>query len=452
MLADRTVEGFWFLPGSDVKLRGSLDFSPANGIRLNLEGTFGDRVSARRPVIFGSTWSGSAVTLARCFVDRSEHSSGGYQTDRYYATFVLVGAHLPEPETAPFAVYRVRLWNLEEFVGQNGLSLRWENDAVQATGTKPVPSVAQCQGFRVETHHEIRSSESEPFSKAIEQRTYLNVTCQPALSFIDFVNGPLRSIHTLVELAVDGAVPLTTLLAFPTTVTWPVRTEAGWEIPDETEILFHQRCPLPPRERRHSGELAFTVAGLGDEWENCLQRWHRANTTFRLTFDHYFSLSRTVGMADEHRFVSIVQALESYHRRAFPDAVREPQRDFKERKRRLAKSVEAGDRRWLLEALQYSNEARLRDRMRALWRMMPEVARKRLGAEDDFAARVTHTRNWLTHGGPPRGAAVKSGTQMTDLTLQLALVLRVIFILELGLDAEQVLGTAWGDRVLVELR
>jgi hypothetical protein len=450
MLTDRTLDGRWFLPDSDAKVRGTLTFSPSDGIRLRVEGTFGDSLSARRSVIFGTTLSGEDVTLADCFVCETSHGSARCQTDRYYVQSVFVGSHLADPAMTPFAAYRVRFWNLEQVVGHNGLSMTWDKGQPVATGVQPPKAVAHCDTFRVETDYEVRST-SEWMTKTIDQQTYLNFFCQPALAFSDFARGPLQSMQTLIELAVDGPVPLVKLLAFPTEQIHPRKTDTGQiEVPDEIEILFQQRCPLPPREPV-SG-LPFTIASLAEQWEPCFRRWHEANTRFRLTFDHHFSLHRTVGMANEHRFISVVQALESYHQHAFPHRVRQPKCEFRERKRRMSKTFDPSDRRWFVKAVEYANEITLRDRLSDLWRLMPEGARQRLGAEDDFCARVKDTRNWLTHGRRVKGAAVSSGVEMTDLRMQCDLVLRLLFIRELGVDPQQVLGTTWGQRLLAALR
>jgi hypothetical protein len=355
--------------------------------------------------------------------------------------------HLTEPETVPFSAYRVRLWNLEEFIGHTGLSVERDGMTVHVTGTAPKAPVAQVGGFSVEVDYEIGNF-GEPFSEGgIRQKGFLNVACDPPVPFPDFVNGALRSIHTLLELAVDSPVPLLTLLAYPITREPTEDDDGHWREPDEVQILFRQRSPVPSGERRPTVMLPFTVAGLGERWESCLRQWHQARTRFGPTFDHYFSLNRAESMPIENRFLSTVQALESYHRRAFPEATRESRDAFRERKRRLAKE----DRRWLAETLQWSNELRLRDGMRLLWQLMSHTIRGKLGSEDEFARRVANTRNYLTHYGDSRRAGVVAGKELVDLTRQLGLVLRAVFLIELGLNVEEILATPWGNRLLARL-
>jgi hypothetical protein len=83
---------------------------------------------------------------------------------------------------------------------------------------------------------------------------------------------------------------------------------------------------------------------------------------------------------------------------------------------------------------------------------MPDTVRGKLGSEDEFAKRVANTRNYLTHYGDSRRAGVVVGRELVDLLRQLGLVLRTVFLIELGLNVEQILATPWGNRLLAGLR
>ena len=208
---------------------------------------------------------------------------------------------------------------------------------------------------------------------------------------------------------------------------------------------------VPSAERKSLQELAFTVESLGEQWESCLRNWQNALGSFGPTLDHYFSLNRSEGMPVEHRFLSLVQALESFHRRRFPEMLREPVADFRARKRRLLAAAPKEERKWLANALQWANELSLRQRVAHLWEMMPESVRQRLGSQHDFSKRVADTRNYLTHFNEQRKGAAVMGRDTYDLVVRLSTVLRVVFLLQLGLDAETVLQRPWGNRLLARI-
>ena len=82
---------------------------------------------------------------------------------------------------------------------------------------------------------------------------------------------------------------------------------------------------------------------------------------------------------------------------------------------------------------------------------MPATVRGKLGLEDVFARRVANTRNYLTHYGDSGRPGVVAGSELVHLTRQLGLVLRALFLIELGLDVEHVLAMPWGNRLLASL-
>ena len=144
MLEELTLEGQWFPPGSKSHVPGTLKFSPTEGTRLLLNGVLSeqDAMGGDYPVIHGYTTDGRCVTLVGCFTENATIRFPGYATARYYALFALVGMHLSEPDRQLFQEYRVRFWNLEEFVGVSGLSLKWDAGLPQSMASFPDAIVA----------------------------------------------------------------------------------------------------------------------------------------------------------------------------------------------------------------------------------------------------------------------------------------------------------------------
>jgi hypothetical protein len=410
-------EGRWFLPGSEMEVPGTLAFSPAEGIRLSLNGEFPSGHAGHvTPVIFGHTSGGKAVTLSRCLLKNTLHSFPGYGVAQYHVHFVFIGAHLPLGELTPFPAYRVRISNLEEFIGVGGLTMSYIDGIPQVATAKPSVFTATVDGTRVDTRHEIRGNQESVTDIRIQQRAFMEFACHTPLDLVTFDRTILRSVHTMMEVAANVALPLTALVAFQTTRTdWEVMEDGEIATPDEVEILYKQRCSPASLENKPISHLPFTVASLGGQWEHCLRRWDAARQKFGPTFDHFFSLNRTTDLPIELRFLSLAQALESLHGR------------------------------------EYLNELGLRDRMKHLWRLMPILMQARLGSEDDFARRVTKTRNYLTHYSEASKAHAAQGQALVGLVTQLGVVLRVMFLIQLGLVPDAVLATAWGAQWLLRL-
>src|SRR6267142_2590211 len=169
----------------------------------------------------------------------------------------------------------------------------------------------------------------------------------------------MRSLHNLIELAADVVLPLTSLES----------TSGSLGNSHRIDILLQ-----PPRyregtSRKHPAELLFTLSGLGDRFEECVQRWHAGRERYGPTFDLFFSLGRSE-MFMEHQFLSLIQAVESYHRRAYPN-IAIPAAEHERRVRHVLGAVDGivlamsdDELKWLRSKLHY-NEPSLAARLEA---------------------------------------------------------------------------------------
>jgi hypothetical protein len=372
----------------------------------------------------------------------------GYGVATYYVMGAFVGTHLSDPYNSPFSAYRVRFANLTQFAGAQRFDVRREGDVVQVSAALADSLFARLPGMEVRVEFELSTSGDGLTDLALRHDPSVAFRFDDAITVRDFERGPMRSMHTLIELASDAYVPVLNISA--------ISEEKEPQPPDgapilsdtdEVEILFKPRAPQKSTHL-NAYQLAFTLASLGPNWGGYFERWHLANSKYKPTLDHLFSLRRTDSMPVEHRFLSLVQAVESFHRRAFPERTRESPSDFKERKRRIVGSLSKDDRQWVLNAVQFGNEPRLADRLRDLWELLPPTARLHLGSQDDFARSTAYARNHLTHHTTTHRAVKVEPRELFKVALRLLFVLRVLLLRELGVNPEQILSTPWGLQII----
>ncbi len=141
----------------------------------------------------------------------------------------------------------------------------------------------------------------------------------------------------------------------------------------------------------------------------------------------------------DSRFLNLVQALESYHRRRMKNEVL-PRIDHRKRVRTILRNVEPDHRPWLKEHLQYSNEPRLRNRLLDLLGRARDVMAPLIGNnEGAFAKTVTDTRNFLIHYDQHLKSQSLGGEDLFFVTEKLSILLQSCLLLELGLSAEKCL-------------
>ena len=95
-----------------------------------------------------------------------------------------------------------------------------------------------------------------------------------------YLNGPCRTINSLLELAANERIPVLCVQGLPSS-----------SAPDDDpiEILFQQRRGVPLPSRQGFRDLAFTFETLGERFAECVARWHSARANYGPTFDYYFS-------------------------------------------------------------------------------------------------------------------------------------------------------------------
>jgi ApeA N-terminal domain 1 len=452
MLHRAEYEGVWFLPGSDDQVPGTAVYAPDEGTVLRLTGTFrpeGRSVGGGADAVgtvFGVCMNGTLVTLGDCALISETIAS--IPTERYRASIALVGGHFAAPYEEAFEAMSFRLWNGEACIGSSAVNVQHQGHTTTASVTRSVPPAIDIDagGFRVST--DVRVVESFELLKEVSfrQASYFTITAQSPTGIEAFVEGPAQSLQTLFELATLDRVPFLDVEAY-----LPRREGGGLQAP--VRVLFDQRRVLPLPDRRHPPEFAFTVSSLGSRWEECFSRWQECRTQFAAAFGTNYSQSRSVGVPVEQRFLNLAQAVESYHRAAYPSRTREPAADFEARLVRLGVWLDDDGRRWLFGRLVYANEITLRERIRDLYESMPATVQASLGEREAFARSVTRTRNYLTHGSPEsmRGAETE-GRGILRLLLRLDAILKLALVSELGLQLDPLLQTSWGHRLLAPLR
>ncbi len=141
----------------------------------------------------------------------------------------------------------------------------------------------------------------------------------------------------------------------------------------------------------------------------------------------------------EAEFVSVVQAVESYHRRQRPGGVTNDEK-FERRKQRILAAVSGKDRKWLKGPLKYSNEKRLRERITELVNETDQAIGRFVEDRERFIESVVVTRNYFTHFDKEQEQERLQGLELLDAMNILLVMLEVLLLRDLGFGAEESLA------------
>jgi hypothetical protein len=444
------LQGFWWVVGTDRKVPGTFNYSPADGLNLSLNGFFAAEefrsfrgADKTYDVVHGQTDSGQAVTLLQCTEWSGVYHHGwnaGYNVSQYIVGTAFVGEHFESSDQAVFQSLTVTFPNLGVFVGVSGIRGKagGTDDEQTIVVERPPAFVFDIGTLKAETYH--TQTYSRTFSGiAVNEEAKLRLTAPTPLTVGQFFREGVQSIHTLLELAVDGVVPVR-------------EVEAVTVDKQRVSVIqnYHDARDVPTVG--HAAQLPFTLEKLGAERQAAVARWHKARQNYGPTFDLYFSVRANRGIPIEHQFLFLVQALESYHRRAF-------QQDPSQFKRLCLKrdavinAAPAEHRKWLKGKLRHAHEPALEQRLKELHESLPAAIRGAIGDGATFAQLMARTRNYLTHfDESAKQGALTTLDEYWGATEQMTAMLMMVFVNTIGLTEAAVLETIWGSRIIERLQ
>ncbi len=362
-MEERQLDGLWWLPGKeDIRIPGTMTFSPREGVKLVLQGAFRrlEQVGSSIPptVILGVA-GGTFVTLVDCLGSKQKLTMPGDLREEFFARLAYLGAHLTDPQDALFTKAKVKLTYLEDWVGRSGFDFDYEREGSHLKGfslkyrypeevsaNTRVGSIVISFGF---------TTKVDLLAKAeIGQSAHLRIETPEALPLDVWLRklvGPLQDFLTLATRQPSGLTELT----FQVESSTEGEAQAGAQVED-VEVLFRSRyvdAKGGSRLVRH--DMLFTLNDLTSDFEVSLDAWLGAVDDLDSVCNLFFSVSYASEMYLHSQFLNFVQAAESYHRRRMSNEVLS-RSDHRKRVDSVLAAVPDEHSEWLREQLDYSNE------------------------------------------------------------------------------------------------
>lgn len=443
-MEDFEFEGIWWLPETpDAKVPGTLEFSPDSGVSLDLLDSLkkpGDHFAAfqremvESELILGFSSEGRPATLWGCWEKRKRVNLAGFTKTSFHADFALVGAHLGVAEDARFKKMSAEYRHLDEWAGISGFEIKIPEDhaahPIVIEHKRPVPVTASVAGARiaVEVRATLRETSGLVGEAAIAQRTWMSVEYPEGGSFRE-LNEALHHLRNFLRLGVGESVE-------------PLAVRGVTEADERTSVEIYYK-PVGVRytgKKVHPAEMLFTLGDINEDFGGFLSNWFGKAERLGPVYDLYFATAYGSPAYLDDRFLSLVQGVEAYHRRALGTTeLSEEAHD-----RRLGEIVSAAPDNhedWLRGKLAYSNEPSLRKRLAEILRRDPEVMKPIFGESskkrDGFIFKVVETRNYLTHYDESKKGTAAVGRELYEGTERLKSVLEACLLKEVGFEGER---------------
>lgn len=434
-------EGLWWLPSKpERRLPGRLTFSPAGGGVLevwdelcdcdprqptNCHGTIFGLTSAARPIsLYDSVARGSSV-----------YRTGGKHavTTSYHAGFLIAGAHFETLDKAAFPGYTAQFPNLSEWMGDAHADSDWkkaENGEVcELVVSLPLPpnsTLFQGDRFKLNAYSNAGTEPKGERALQISQRRILELEF-PSLFPVDDFWPILRRFQDLLSLACAEPVYGHEVVAY----------QPDAEGLPQTVGLHRWTRDSRGTEQIPFFRMLFTLAELKEKAPSAFDRWFAADAESIEALRPYFAVLYNDELYLETKFVMLVNALESFHRRTGENTALPADKHAEKVGRILASVVGEDDRNWVKEKLSRSNQPSLRERLTELCsRVSPIVERFESGI-DVFVAQVSNTRHYLVHYDPSLKAKAIKDQELSILARRVEALCAGLLLNELGFPVKE---------------
>lgn len=435
--------GKWWLSSNPaIQIPGTLRFSQDDGAILELDGSFaeGPEINGicNPAIVNGISSDGKAITLHRCLGKHWTRSNDfvhgrAFETTTLHAHNVFVGVHFNSEEEIKFNHLRVRYSYLDAWLGISGFSFE-DNRTEQLLRYRKPDSITVRIDDNLTLHIAFEASWS-PYSVTeprISQRAWLFIVPSRETSFGELIQ-IVHRIGVLLSLATGESI-------YPADIrgqTELAKVTRGDYTFYEDVGAFYQLASTPKQKLTVSFEPMLSYQTVANRFEYMLRNWFRKAEQLEPVYELYFVSVYGRQMYQAQKFLCLIQALESYHRRMVNN--RElPKKDHNKRIEEIMRDVPSEYQDWLRGKLNYSNEPTLRRRLEELLNRFPTTVSSLIKGTQAFIFKVCDTRNYLTHYDPKLKNDVVKGEALYRITLQITALVEMCLLEELGFTLDEI--------------
>jgi hypothetical protein len=440
-MARLRFEGHWALvTAPDAKLSGTLELDAESGeSTLDLIGTLGPHGAAYAEtpsLILGWAADNELITLFRTHRSHYSIGSSGIDKTQYRANSTIIGAHFDSEADLQFRALSVHLSDLDEWAAVTGFAIQTRHDGLDFSIEYKRPEAIEALSgpplhISIVTGHE--GPTRRWFVKDVElhQKTYFVVEPSETLD----VQAALRTVLHLqhfVALAVGRPVHVLSLRARVDVSDPNQGSEDGW-----VQAYPRWARRTLPSDPLHPSDMLFTLGMILDRLPDLMANWFGKRDLLKPVTDLFFGTLYSESMYLELRFLSLAQALESYHRRTM-DHPRLPKPEHKKRLKAVIDSLPADQQGWVKDGLQNSNEIRLFERLQDIYAKFPTALDRHVPDREGFLRSIVDTRNYRTHFSGRKKFVLEDVAGLVDVLQKMRIMLEASLLAELGFDEQQI--------------
>lgn len=442
--------GIWWLPENPInKISGTLKFHPIEGANLELIGSFKglkDLNAFLQPnIILGIASNGKIITLYKCYESQSHMSMPGFLSSCFIACVLFLGHHFEKEEDIIFDSLSLNYSNLEEWTRITGFQFKLETDSKnhltrhEVRYSFPQKVEAKLDNLNISFDYNFTSGGDRIKEVNLKQTMFIKIDPHEPIHFNDYQRNICYHIQNFLCLAMGRAV-------YPLIIkgkSKACKTElSDRKVAYNDILIFYPTKDLSDLSKKiHPFDMLFSFGDISDNFEKCLRNWFAKSEALHPAYDLYFGTLYNPSMYLQHEFLSLIQAIESYHRRIH-DGKYLSDDDYaliyKTLIKAIPQDVDKDFRKSLKQKLKYHNEFSLRKRLKEILEECGDVMDLLIHDNESFIEDAVNTRNFLTHYDKSIEIKVKSDQELYILVQKMKFILEIRFLIGLEMPMETI--------------
>lgn len=440
--------GLWWLPDNPTeRIAGILEFDSSNGARLELIGAFEDVKDFGQvfewDIILGITTTGKKITLFKCLTTSTKMSIPGIITSSYSASFVFVGVHFSSEQDILFDYLDVNYQYGEEWAWLPGFDVKFESDseislkqyAVEYNFPQTI-RVHLYDGTEISIQSRLTTSVNMVKNVDLKQKIIFNIKPPIPLGLDACVNGLCYKLQCFLSLAIGEPIyPIIIQARYHSAL----KEQKDKPYNNEVSIYFKMGREIKDSNNIHPRAMIFSLNDIRENLENYLNNWFKRAEDIRPLYDLFFAVMFNHGGFLESEFLTLTQAIESYHRRTM-DGSYLSDSEFKQLYshfvRCIPEDLEKDFKETLKDKFRYMNEFSLRRRLKELLNRYKDFIELIIAEPQKFINDIVNTRNYLTHYDKKLEEKALKDEKLFQLVEQIKVLIQILLFSELGFSSD----------------
>jgi hypothetical protein len=444
--------GIWWLPENPKKkISGTLKFNQREDTILELIGSFKEVKDINEipelNIILGITSNGKVITLYKCYESNFHVSIPGFFSSSFVVSIIFQGYHFEKEEDIKFDSLSLNYSHLEEWTRISGFKSKSENDSenhlkkYEVSYSFPPKVEAKLAKFDLSFDYNFNLGGDRIKEVKLKQTIFIKIEPHTQVHFNDYEKDICYHIQNFLSLAIGRAV--SPLLIKGKTNACKTKLSDGRVVYNDI-LTFYSIKELPDLSKKlNPFDMLFSFRDMSDNFEKYLKNWFAKSEVLQPVYDLYFGTLYNPSMYLQHEFLSLIQALESYHRRV-EDGKYVSEDDYTQIYKTLISAIpqelDNDFKESLKQKLKYHNEFSLRKRVKKILKKFGDLGILLIHDNERFVKDIVTTRNFLTHYDKNVEMKAKNGQELYELTQKIKFMLEICFLIELEIPIKTIKG------------